>query len=67
MNPVIPEVTEAENEISFSTEKIRLVFTKDPIGFDLYDQDGSLLYSELHGSPCTLDSNHRVNHYSCMD
>lgn len=67
VNPVIPEVTEAENEISFSTEKIRLVFTKDPIGFDLYDQDGSLLYSELHGSPCTLDSNHRVNHYSCMD
>ena len=67
VNPVIPEVTEAENEISFCTGKVRLVFTKDPIGFDLYDQDGRLLYSDLHGSPCTLDSNHRVNHYSCMD
>lgn len=67
VNPVIPNVEETENEISFQTEKVRLVFTKDPIGFDLYDKDGSLLYSDLHGSPYTLDSNHRVNHYSCME
>lgn len=67
LEPVIPETVENDKEISFSTGKIRLVFTKDPIGFDLYDQDGSLLYSDLHGNPCTLDSNHRVNHYSCME
>ena len=67
VEPVIPETTENDQEISFDTGKIRLVFTKDPIGFDLYDKEGSLLYSELHGAPSTLDSNRRVNHYSCME
>lgn len=67
VEPVIPNVTENNKEISFETKMIRLVFTKEPIGFDLYDQEGSLLYSDLHGSPSSLDSNHRVNHYSCME
>lgn len=67
LEPVIPELIENENEICFSTEKIRLVFTKNPIGFDLYDKAGSLLYSDLHGNPYTLDSNRRINHYSCME
>lgn len=24
---------------------------KDPIGFELYDTEGTLLYSDLHGNP----------------
>ena len=67
VEPVIPEAVENEKEITFETGKVRLVFTKDPIGFALYDREGSLLYSDLPGAFCTLDSNHRVNHYSCME
>lgn len=67
VEPVIPDVAENEKEIIFATGKVRLVFTKDPIGFALYDKEGSMLYSDLPGAFCTLDSNHRVNHYSCME
>ncbi|MCD8371366.1 MAG: DUF4968 domain-containing protein [Clostridiales bacterium] len=67
VEPVIPEVKENDQEICFSTGAIRLVLVKEPMGFDLYDTEGSLLYSELHGVRSTLDSNRRVNHYSCME
>ena len=67
VEPVIPGVEETDNEITFDTGKIRLVLMKNPIGFELYDTEGTLLYSDLHGNPVSLDSNHRVTHYSCME
>ena len=67
VEPVIPGVEETDNEITFDTGKIRLVLMKDPIGFELYDAEGTLLYSDLHGNPVSLDSNRRVTHYSCME
>lgn len=67
VEPVIPEITESDSEIIFTTAKVRLVFAKESIGFDLYDSDGILLCSELHGAPSTLDSNNRINHYLCME
>lgn len=67
VEPVKPAVEETKTEIVFDTGKVRLVLTKDPIGFDLYDGDGALLYSDLHGNPVSLDSNRRVTHYSCME
>lgn len=51
VEPVIPGVEETDNEITFDTGKIRLVLMKDPIGFELYDTEGTLLYSDLHGNP----------------
>ena len=63
---VVPEVVEEENTISFATAEVKLVLQKNPIGFKLYDKEGSLLYSDLEGNPFVLDSNNRVVHYSRM-
>ncbi len=60
------EVTEEEGNITFVTAAVRLVLQKNPIGFKLYDKEGSLLYSDLEGNPFVLDSNNRVVHYSKM-
>ena len=43
------------------------VFGKDPLGFKLYNAAGDLLYSDLAGTPYTLDANRRVTHYSAMN
>ena len=56
-DPVIPEVVDEENTITFTTSEVSLVLQKNPIGFKLYDQEGSLLYSDLEGNPFVLDSN----------
>ncbi len=64
---VSPDVEESENAITFSTKKLKLVLTKNPICFELFDFEGSLLYSDVPGNPYTLDSNRRVNHYSKID
>ena len=63
---VVPAVEEAENEIQFATSEVKLVLQKNPIGFKLYDKEGTLLYSDLEGNPFVLDSNNRVVHYSRM-
>ena len=53
VEPVKPAVEETETEIVFDTGKVRLVLTKDPIGFDLYD--GAVSYTHL-----TLPTTSRV-------
>ena len=66
LEPVMPEVKEDENTITFSSNAVSLVLHKNPIGFKLYDKEGTLLYSDLEGNPFVLDSNNRVTHYSRM-
>jgi len=63
---IVPEVTEEDNMITFATSQLTLTLQKNPIGFKLYDKEGSLLYSDLEGNPFVLDSNNRVVHYSRM-
>ena len=67
VEPVIPAFTESESQLIYDTGKLRLVFTKEPVGFDLYDAEGTLLFRELHGSPAARDANRRINHYVCME
>ena len=38
---VVPEVVESENEIQFATAEVKLVLQKNPIGFKLYDKEGT--------------------------
>ena len=64
---VIPEISEDVNSIRFSTTEITLELQKNPIGFKLYDKEGSVLYEDLAGNPFVRDSNQRVMHYSCME
>ncbi|WP_426350849.1 TIM-barrel domain-containing protein [Alloiococcus sp. CFN-8] len=64
--PVAPAVEEKDGKVVFTTEAIKLELTKEPFCFRLYDKEGTLLYSDLEGSPYILDSNNRVNHYSQM-
>ena len=63
---VVPAVTEEDNMITFATSELTLTLQKNPIGFKLYDKEGSLLYSDLEGNPFVLDSNNRVVHYNRM-
>ena len=67
LTPVEPQVSEDEAAITFTTAAVRLVFGKDPLGFKLYNAAGDLLYSDLAGTPYTLDANRRVTHYSAMN
>lgn len=64
---VIPEVLEDVNTIRFCTTEICLELQKNPIGFKLYDKEGSVLYEDLAGNPFVRDSNRRVVHYSRME
>ena len=67
LTPVDPQVSEDDAAITFTTAAVRLVFGKDPLGFQLYNAAGDLLYSDLAGTPYTLDANRRVTHYSAMN
>ena len=67
VQPVMPAVEESAERIVFTTAAVRLEVVRDPFGFRLYDSAGSLLYSDLAGTPFTLDSNRRVTHYSAME
>lgn len=64
---VVPEIIEDKEKICFSTAKVSLELIKDPIQFCLYDEEGTLLYSDVAGNPYVLDSNNRVNHYSKIE
>lgn len=66
VEPVQPEIRETEEKILFKTEKLTLELMKAPFGFRLYDEENTLLYSDLEGTPYIKDSNSRVNHYSKM-
>lgn len=63
---VIPSFQENERELCWETASVRLLLSKKPLGFRLYDREGSLLYADREGQPYTLDSNLRINHYSRM-
>lgn len=65
--PVEPVVDEQEDKIVFLSESVRLEMIKDPLCFKLYDREGTLLYSDIEGSPFILDSNNRITHYSRME
>ncbi len=67
VTPVEPAVEETEKAIAFTTAAVRLELARSPLCFKLYDKDGDLLYSDLAGTPFTLDSNKRVTHYSAME
>lgn len=64
--PTVPSVTDSEEKLIFAGKKLRLELVKNPFCFKLYDEDGTLLYSDTEGSPFILDSNNRINHYSQM-
>ena len=66
VQPVTPEVTVTDEAVTFETAAVRLVAERDPLCFKLYDKEGTLLHSDLAGSPYILDSNRRVTHYSAM-
>ena len=67
VQPVTPEVTVTDEAVTFQTAAVRLVAERSPLCFKLYDKDGTLLHSDLAGTPYILDSNCRVTHYSAMD
>lgn len=67
VQPVTPAVTVTDQAITFETAAVRLVAGRSPLCFKLYDKEGTLLHSDLAGSPYTLDTNRRVTHYSAMD
>ena len=64
IQPFQPTVEETTEKIVFDTGKAKLVLQKSPLCFQLYDAQGTQLYSDIPDNPYTLDSNHRVNHYS---
>ena len=66
VQPVTPEVTVTDQAVTFQTAAVRLVAERSPLCFKLYDKDGTLLHSDLAGTPYILDSNRRVTHYSAM-
>ena len=67
LTPITPALEETDQRITFTTQKLRLEFDKDPLCIRLYDKDGTELYSSLAGNPFTFDSNKRVTHYSRMN
>lgn len=65
--PVQPQITEEEEKIFFRTEKVCLELDKNPLCFQLFDHEGTQLYSDVPGNPFVLDSNNRINHYSKIE
>ena len=66
VEPAKIKFEENDTNFVFSTAKLKLEVVKNPICIKLFDSDSDELYSTLSGSPFTLDSNKRVNHYSRM-
>ncbi len=66
LTPVTPKVTETKEKILFESKSLCLELVKEPFAIRLYDVDGTLLYSDLEGTPYIKDSNNRINHYSRM-
>ena len=65
-DPVEPMMEDGNETLVFSTKSVRLELHKDPLCLKLYDNEGTLLYSDIEGSPFFQDSNNRVCHYSLM-
>lgn len=58
---------EDENSLTFRTSTLTLVMQKSPVSFQLYNQDGSLIYSDLKERAFDLDQIGRITHYSAID
>ncbi len=67
LEPVQPAVEETAQGYVFSTQAVRLEVGREVLGIKLFNRGGELLYSDLHGTPYVLDSNHRITHYSAME
>ncbi|MGL4790766.1 MAG: TIM-barrel domain-containing protein, partial [Anaerotignaceae bacterium] len=66
INSAETTMKETEETITISSGKLELIITKEPMCIQLFDNEGSELYSSVSGSTYILDSNNRVNHYSRM-
>lgn len=58
---------ETEKKIVFRTASLKLVLTKAPFHFRLYDADGTLIYSDLAERAYDRDQLGRLSHYSKVD
>lgn len=59
--------TEDEDQLVFSTKTIKLVLNKSPFYFSMYDQNGSLIYNDLHNRAYEQDFLGRNFHYNEID
>ena len=59
--------SEDEKSVSFETASIRLVLTKAPFHFAMYDKAGHLLYQDLRERAFERDGNGRLTHFSKVD
>lgn len=67
VQPVEPALEQTQQGYVFTTGAVRLELSCNPLGIKLFNKEGQLLYSDLHGTPYILDSNNRVTHYSSME
>jgi alpha-glucosidase len=58
---------ETEKQIMFSTKSSKLVLTKEPFSFCLYNKDGVLIYQDLKERALECDQLGRISHYSFVD
>lgn len=58
---------ETEKRITFQTASVKLVLTKAPFHFRLYDKDGTLVYTDLAERAYDRDQLGRLTHYSKVD
>ena len=58
---------ETEKKIIFRTANLKLVLTKAPFHFRLYDNEGTLIYSDLAERAYDRDQLGRLSHYSKVD
>ncbi|MCD8008409.1 MAG: DUF4968 domain-containing protein [Clostridiales bacterium] len=58
---------ETDKALTFRTATLRLVLTKQPFHFRLYDSEGTLLYSDLAERAFDRDQLGRLTHYSKVD
>ncbi len=58
---------ETDRTITFQTATVRLVLTKKPFHFEMYDNDGTLVYSDLAERAFDKDFIGRLTHYSKVD
>lgn len=64
IEPLIPDIQENDEEISLNTSAVTLKIKKKPFCIQLYDTDGTLLYSDISGFTFIQDSNNRRLHYT---
>ena len=58
---------EKEDSLVFKTSTLTLVMRKCPVSFQLYNQAGTLIYSDLKERAFDIDQIGRVTHYCALD